>query len=82
MGSQQRRPNARRAAVGEASEASQGAYVAVAHAYVRRHGCLSASRAQMRAKMPTGISTLNIALPKVGLHQTICTLSYKLDRGY
>ena len=40
--SQQRRPNARCAAVGEASEASWGADVAVAHAHAQRHGCLSA----------------------------------------
>ena len=38
VGSQQRRPNARWAAVGEASEASRGAGVAVAHAHARRHG--------------------------------------------
>ena len=47
-GSQQRRPNARCAAVGEASEASRGADVTVAHAYAQRHGCLSARRAQTR----------------------------------
>ena len=47
-GSQRRRPNARWAAVGEASEASRDADVIVAHAHAQRHGYLSARRAQMR----------------------------------
>ena len=47
-GSQQRRPNARCAAVGEASEASRDADVTVAHAHAQRHGCLSARWAQTR----------------------------------
>ena len=47
-GSQQRRPNARWAAVGEASEASRDADVTVAHAHAQRHGCLSAWWAQTR----------------------------------
>ena len=47
-GSQQRRPNARWAAVGEASEASRHADVTVAHAHAQRHGCLSARWAQTR----------------------------------
>ena len=45
-GSQRRRPNARWAAVGEASEASRDADVTVAHAHAQRHGCLSARWAQ------------------------------------
>ena len=40
------RPNARCAAVGEASEASRDAGVAVAHAHAHRHGFLSARWAQ------------------------------------
>ena len=66
-GSLQRRPNARCAAVGEASEASRGTYLAVAHAYARRHGCLSPQCAEGTdaRQMPTGMRTLNIALPKV-----------------
>jgi len=81
-GSQQRRPNARCcAAVCEASEASRGAYMAVAHAYARRHGCPSALRAQTRAQMPNGIRTLNIALPKVGFHQTtLCMIQVCTSR--
>ena len=47
-GSQQRRPNARCAAVGEASEASRDADVTVAHAHAQRHGCLSARWPQTR----------------------------------
>ena len=47
-GSQRRRPNARWAAVGEASEASRDADVTVAHAHAQRHGCLSARWAQTR----------------------------------
>ena len=47
-GSQQRRPNARCAAVGEASEASQDADVTVAHTHAQRHGCLSARWPQTR----------------------------------
>ena len=45
-GSQRRRPNARWAAVGEASEASRDADVTVVHAHAQRHGCLSARWAQ------------------------------------
>ena len=47
-GSQRRRPNARWAAVGEASEASRDADVTVAHAHAQRHGCLSARWPQTR----------------------------------
>ena len=47
-GSQRRRPNARWAAVGEASEASRDADVTVANAHAQRHGCLSARWAQTR----------------------------------
>ena len=47
-GSQRRRPNARWAAVGEASEASQDADVTVTNAHAQRHGCLSARWAQTR----------------------------------
>ena len=47
-GSQQRRPNARCAAFGEASEASRDADVTVAHAHAQRHGCISARWAQTR----------------------------------
>ena len=53
-GSQQRRPNARCAAVGEASEASRDADVTVAHAHAQRHGCLSALWAQTCAPRAEG----------------------------
>jgi hypothetical protein len=53
-GSQQRRPNARCAAVGEASEASRDADVTVAHAHAQRLGCLSARWAQTCAPRVEG----------------------------
>ena len=56
-GSQQRRPNARCAAVGEASEASRDADVTAAHAHAQRHGCLSARWAQTCAPRAEGVRT-------------------------
>ena len=53
-GSQRRRPNARWAAVGEASEASRDADVTVANAHAQRHGCLSARWAQTCAPRAEG----------------------------
>ena len=70
VGSQQRRPNARWAAVGEASEASRDADVAVAHAHAQRHGCLSAPRAHRSAPMLTRHTHPKIDEPKVGKRQT------------
>ena len=64
-GSQQRRPNARCAAVGEASEASRDADVTAAHAHAQRHGCLSARWAQTCAPRAEGHDASQIDQRKV-----------------
>ena len=64
-GSQRRRPNARWAAVGEASEASRDADVTVAHAHAQRHGCLSARWAQTCAPRAKGTTHPKSSVPKV-----------------
>ena len=66
-GSQQRRPNARCAAVGEASEASRDrdADVTVAHAHAQRLGCLSARWTQTCALRVEGHAASQIDQPKV-----------------
>ena len=69
-GSQQRRPNARCAAVGEASEASRDADVTAAHAHAQRHGCLSARWAQTCAPRAEGMRTSIIGPRKVGFQTT------------
>ena len=68
-GGQQRRPNARCAAVGEASEASRDADVTVAHAHAQRYGCLSAPRAHRSAPMLTRHTHPKIDEPKVEKRQ-------------
>ena len=64
-GSQRRRPNARWAAVGEASEASRDADVTVANAHAQRHGCLSARWAQTCARRAKGTTHPKIGVLKV-----------------
>jgi len=68
--SQQRRPNARWAAVGEASEASRDVDVAVAHAHAQQHGCLSARWAQTCAPRAEAHDAGKTDEPKVGKRQT------------
>ena len=68
-GSQRRRPNARWAAVGEASEASRDADVTVAHAHAQRHGCLSARWAQTCAPKRRAPRRTRIDEQKVRNHQ-------------
>ena len=76
-GSQQRRPNARWAAVGEASEASRDADVTVAHAHAQRHGCLSARWAQTCAPRAKGTTHAKIGVTKVRNRDITLTLFLK-----
>ena len=79
VGSQQRRPNARWAAVGEASEASRNADVTIAHAHAQQYGGLGPREGARRphacslngTRIPTGVPkvvfrTTTLALVPVG----------------